>query len=430
MNLYFYIRNKRIKKVDLSKPWLGNPGCGGTEYLTVALCYYLDKHTNLKPILFANSTKKLPSNLHIIKEDSIEDVIKKVAEMSNGLLFINVGSFTKSDKKLLEEYRVNAIAWLRNHPSVEICNLLADCNNIKRVVCVGREELDRIRDHRIFKKSTYIYHIYDLESIVTSRNNKNNDKIVCYIGSMIPLKGFHRLARIWPSILKELPDAKLWVIGDGTVYGSNNVLGKWNIAEESYESSWRRYLSDENGNPHSSVKFWGKLGTEKYEILSNVTVGVPNPSGQTETFGSSAVDFLASGVPVVTARCHGFLDTVPHKRAGYLCSKSVQLRRNIIKLLNDATLNRKMGEYGKEKVIQDFSVKKIIPQWEELVNDIRLNKSNKLSAVEKNWFFEFKWLREVNRLFKTWPGLRRFPSLIEIRCELGKIRRFISALIN
>ncbi len=35
MNLYFYIRNKRIKKVDLNKPWLGNPGCGDTEYLTV-----------------------------------------------------------------------------------------------------------------------------------------------------------------------------------------------------------------------------------------------------------------------------------------------------------------------------------------------------------------------------------------------------------
>ena len=41
MKVAFYLENKDIQNVDFSHPELGNPGCGGTQFLFAATPYYL-----------------------------------------------------------------------------------------------------------------------------------------------------------------------------------------------------------------------------------------------------------------------------------------------------------------------------------------------------------------------------------------------------
>ena len=55
-----------------------------------------------------------------------------------------------------------------------------------------------------------------------------------------------------------------------------------------------------------SVHFHGVMGEEKKELIARTSVGVANPSGRTETFGISAIDFSSRGVPVVTIASGGF----------------------------------------------------------------------------------------------------------------------------
>ena len=50
---------------------------------------------------------------------------------------------------------------------------------------------------------------------------------------------------IWPDVVKQVPDAQLYVIGSGKVYDENAKLGKYNIAEESYEKKFMSYLEQE-----------------------------------------------------------------------------------------------------------------------------------------------------------------------------------------
>ena len=44
MKVAFYLENKDIQKVDFTNPELGNPGCGGTQFLFAATPYYLKKY--------------------------------------------------------------------------------------------------------------------------------------------------------------------------------------------------------------------------------------------------------------------------------------------------------------------------------------------------------------------------------------------------
>ena len=37
MKIAFYCPNYNLEHIDFSKPQLGNPGCGATEYLQVAI---------------------------------------------------------------------------------------------------------------------------------------------------------------------------------------------------------------------------------------------------------------------------------------------------------------------------------------------------------------------------------------------------------
>lgn len=66
---------------------------------------------------------------------------------------------------------------------------------MKRVVFVGKEEYDSYIDDDIISKSTYIYNMVPIKEKVCNRII--DVPIVTYVGSLVPAKGFHRLAQIW-----------------------------------------------------------------------------------------------------------------------------------------------------------------------------------------------------------------------------------------
>ena len=43
----------------------------------------------------------------------------------------------------------------------ELANIIAENNMIKANVCVGKQQYERLVDHKAFKKSTYIYNFID-----------------------------------------------------------------------------------------------------------------------------------------------------------------------------------------------------------------------------------------------------------------------------
>ncbi|TRU43512.1 MAG: glycosyltransferase [Microcystis aeruginosa Ma_QC_Ca_00000000_S207] len=421
----FYVQNEGYPNVDCRFPELGNPGLGGTQFSEIATAYYLNKFypDRLEILLLANITELLPPSLQFCQIVDAVDAAAK-SEVEGCDIFIFRSSFLTQD--LYEKLcilKVKTIARSDNFPTIEELKRMVDCPQIKCHVCVGQEELDMYRDHRIFEKSTRIFHPFNIETYASKNDIIKQRNTVVYLGSLDPAKQFHVLARVWSHILAKKPEAKLIVIGSGKVYNRNQKLGKWGVAEETYEANYiRPFLSDENGDVIKSVHFSGLLGAEKTEILQTADVGVVSPTGSTETFCISGVEIQACGTPVVSAAKGGLLDTVVHGKTGLLGRSDRDLIRNILYLLDNPDVARQFGQNGINFVREKFDYRLIIKEWLELFIDVYNNRPAKPQPMKPNYLYQAKFLREGMRIIKkNIPLLRGVPSLVEIKSQIKEI---------
>ncbi len=403
MKIGLYLDNRNKPETDLSQPEFGNPGIGGTQFNFVTLPYYFQKllpHYGVEFIVYANYTHKLPEKLNGSEVSDVFEAARQ-CKKDNCNIFIcrPIPDRQNEMLQLINELQLNTIAWIHNNHYLSLRDF-SRAQYIKRFVCVAHEQLDEIRHHPIFYKSTYIYNGFDTSNY-KPREKIAKDKAVVYIGSLIPAKGFHVLASIWPDILKEEPDTQLWVIGSGNLYSDKNKMGEWGIADEEYEKTLKQYLSDESGNPHPSVKFLGLLGKEKIEYLQKAMAGVANPTGFTEQCPGSAIEIQASGTPLVSIAKNGLLDTVLHNKTGYLEKNTEKIKEKILYLLRNPKKADSLGQCGISFIEKKFNYERICQQWYTLFDEVIKDKPNRLKPMKPNIFYNGKIKKEIKRWLRT-----------------------------
>ncbi len=416
MKIAFYIDNENHRGVDYSNPEGGNPGIGGTHFMFWTVAYYLDKmYEDVSIYILAPIIDTMPQRLYCYECKNPVEAVGKSRELGIDILVLRG---PKSDKALfnkIEECQQKIVFWSHNREDFLFANYANKCKYVVRNVCVGKEQMDRLRDHLLFEKSTYIYNALDFATYGYNKTLEAKDKIVGYMGSLTPNKGFHRLAKVWKSVLKQVPDAKLYVLGGGNLYGKQWKLGKKNIANAVYEKRFLKYLVDDNGEIIPSVHFCGIVsGEEKLSLLNKIKVGVANPIGK-ETFCIVAIEFQYMNVPVVTVRKDGVLDTVRHNDTGLLFRSDKEFVEYLVRLLNDDERNSEMGEKANRFVKDTFDIYVICEKWYGLFTDILSGVANKIDYEATNWFNDFKWLREINRRIKSVRILYWLPSLLWYR---------------
>ena len=210
-------------------------------------------------------------------------------------------------------------------------------------------------------------------------------------------------------MISVIPNAHLYVIGSANVYTSklDMPLGKLGVTTEEYEKKWHDYLVIKEGNLIPSVTFLGKLGKKKYDYYRKCAVGVVNPTGISETFCVSAVEFSDMSIPVVSYRGKGLLDTIEDGITGKLVKGRKELSNAIIRLLSDLEENRKLGKAGSIKA-QNFMPERIIKDW--LVVFSTYNQHLKLSMPDSYISYQYKWLKICNYYLKEQFGWR-WPSV-------------------
>lgn len=399
MKVAFHLYNDGTAQVDYSQVEEGNPGCGGTSFLAVLIATLLCKNSSIDILLLHNQPCKLPKDLNSIVCESTIGAIDYCKTHHIDILVVDPKYLPHSsdrsvDVKVLSDAPfVKFVLWANNFISIKEQKRLLQLDNVVRIVNVGREEYDLCRDCSFFEKTTFIYNAIPLEAIEKRKSQivpiKNRAHHVVYVGSLIKSKGFHILAKAWPSILTAVPDAELFVIGSGKLYNRDSKLGEWNIAEADYEAEFMKYLTLD-GQIMNSVHFLGILGAEKYDVIAHCKVGVPNPSGLTETFGYTALEMQAMGCEVTTMECAGYVDTVRNKSRLY--RNANDLAKNVIMLL----LNDKENSYDDtlKWITANFSCDVVCDQWQKLLlSDLQ----SPASVFPVNNNFHGKYIKEIIR---------------------------------
>lgn len=411
MKIAFYYPDEGLPNFDYATPYLGNPGVGGTHYCILLLIYYLRKFKPEYDItVYCYTDSNFPSGVNK----------KTIKSFNQALDFCSINNHDffimrhESDIRIfnyIKQSNAKVIFWGHNYYLSDLANNIVKNNNIVANVFVGKQQYDRYIDHPVCKKSTVIYNM--ITDPIPVCNRYNDSQTVVYMGALIPSKGFLQLAKLWKSILKQVPNAKLKVIGTGAVYSRNVILGELGVADKQFENKFFSYLSDTNGNLLASVEFLGLLGIDKYDVFKKASVGVINPSARTETFGMGIVEMASAKLPVVTLNANGFPDTIENKKTGFLCNTQKEISEKIILLLKDNSLNEKFGDATKLR-IQQFSPDVIVPQWVNLFENLFTNQNatpylNASAPFSNN----FKWIRIINRFLRINCHLPTIP-MIEI----------------
>jgi len=431
MQIAFYIENRTLTSIDFHNVSEGNPGVGGSEYMTAVIATLLSQRNNeIEVLLMVEAEGSFIPELKQVIVDDLEDCIIKCNELSIDYLFfkhdmrnIHRGILELKDENIKNGKKTGLIPWCHNFAPYEALDYYTKNKSITRILCVGREQQDLYRDLKAFRKSDYIYNCISETALekyyIYGHPFGKRKNCVTYIGAIGPQKGFHWLAEAWPIVLEEIPDAELYVIGSGALYSRDWTMGRYGIASKEYEEVFMPYLTDEKGAFLPSVHFMGIMGEEKNEILLQTKVGVPNPSGFSETFGISAVEMQAMGCKVATIKCAGYLDTVKN---GILYNQKSELAQSIISLLKT---NSNDYPLVKQFILENFSQKAIIKEWERFILDALPNNKHLHEINDNNMDFEHKRIKEFMRKIKC-----QIPFLYNILPTVEVTFRIIDKLLR
>ena len=383
----FYFDNQHLPELNYDTILDGNPGIGGTEYMIMVISRLLQLRDNdITPFIYATGRRnQIYNDATVTEVNNITEAIKlSEKEGCEYLIFKHERKLIK-DKSLHINSSVKLIPWCH----VFLYEYELDNYNtnpcIYKVVYVGKEQMDLYRDHALYKKSTYIFNCINTKK--TAQQEKTiKQNIITYMGAIMPYKGLHWLTDIWPQINTYFPDAELYIIGSGKLYGTNHSdLGPYKIAQSDYESYILKNLT-QNGEILKNIHFCGILGQDKEDIIKKSKVCIANPTGNTETFCITAVEMQQMGGFVVTGVSPGAIDTIYN---GILVRDKRELKKAIIKVLQDRVNWKNPTEYINNHFSQDV----VIRQWEAL-----LHGDKTYGVTLSNPFYRFKWLKEIIRI--------------------------------
>jgi N-acetyl-alpha-D-glucosaminyl L-malate synthase BshA len=212
--------------------------------------------------------------------------------------------------------------------------------NIKKDIKVIPNFIDPTVYKRIDNKET---------RCLKERFSKNKEKIIIHTSNFRPLKRVEDCIRIFKKIRDKIP-AKLLLIGDGP------------------ERSNCEYLAKDLGI-HEDVTFYGNQ--ESFiEILSIADLFLM-PS-QSESFGLSALEAMACGVPVVSSNAGGLPELNLHGETGYIAEIGDinKMADYSLDLLENKNKYKIFAENARERAVTLFSSEKIIPEYEKYYEQV------------------------------------------------------------
>jgi L-malate glycosyltransferase len=171
------------------------------------------------------------------------------------------------------------------------------------------------------------------------------EKILLHVSNFRPVKRVLDVVRILDRVVREVP-AVLLMVGEGPERASAQALAR------------RLGVVDR-------VKFLGRH--DRIEEITSVADVFLLPS-ELESFGLSALEAMASGVPVVGSDAGGLPEVVKHAETGFLLPVGdiEGMAARTIEILKDDEHRRGLGQAARARAASLFNADRIVTQYERL----------------------------------------------------------------
>jgi glycosyltransferase involved in cell wall biosynthesis len=405
----FYFNAEHLSNFSIDNFTAGELGLSGTDSSFFRIVEGLAKREDIELYLFATNIQNYNRSYFNCVEN-IEQAINNCYSLKIDVLVFND---LKDKQKIQKAIRsasslnITLVVWAQN-PIIHL-DLYTNSPIVKKIIYVERYDLCHIRHTKSFYKSTYIPNGIEKEIYYRNSNDVPNEKTLVFLGSITPTKGFHLLAKSWPTILKKVPEASLHIIGSGKLYNNHTSLGPLGLSTSEYENELIPYIGGTQAELKKNRVFCQGLSTRNdvIEILKKARVACINPNswGSLESCSVSSLEIQLSGVPVIAGRAGGNLLTIKHRKTGILVKRpEKELAKEVIRLLDDEELNKRMRQKAPEHILEHYSLDRIILQWEAELKAIVNNQSATFHSIPKQIMSVKLYTKECIRIINLFMG--------------------------
>jgi glycosyltransferase involved in cell wall biosynthesis len=164
--------------------------------------------------------------------------------------------------------------------------------------------------------------------------------VVVNVGALVPHKGQKHLIDAMPMVLREVPDARLVIFGEGELRAALE-------RQVRHLSLDKRVLL-----PGFREDVLSLVKSSDLFVMSSITEGL----------GSAVLDAMAMGLAVVGTRAGGIPEAVVPGVTGELVEpgEAQPLAEAIVKLLKDPALRHAYGQAGRQRVAAQFDVEHLV----------------------------------------------------------------------
>lgn len=171
--------------------------------------------------------------------------------------------------------------------------------------------------------------------------------VILFVGRLVEDKGARYLLTAFSKVVGEIPDSKLVIVGKGP------------------QEKELKELQENLGLAH--VFFLGAVETK---FMPHIYAGcdvLVLPSIH-EPFGNVVIEAMATGRPVIGSCVGGMKDTIVHGVTGYHVQpgNSNQLSMYLVKLLEDKSLRKSLGENARKMALNNYSTELQLQKIEKI----------------------------------------------------------------
>lgn len=220
-------------------------------------------------------------------------------------------------------------------------------NKVDAFIVLSRSSTGILKGYGIDKEKIHVIPLPLYKKVKPSRfGNISEEDTILFVGWLYPHKGLHVLLRAMPQILREVPDAKLCVIGTGR--------------EGTYGEEIEKLIRELKLEKH--VNLVGKVSHEEVERFLQKTGVVVIPEQWENMSPLVLAESMIFGKPVVASRIGGIPEFIEDAQSGFLVTPgdSYDFAKKVIWLLQNRQEAREMGKKAQETASRIFGEEKFL----------------------------------------------------------------------
>ncbi|MFC1918898.1 glycosyltransferase family 4 protein [Chloroflexota bacterium] len=195
----------------------------------------------------------------------------------------------------------------------------------------------------------------DCSGVRQKWNLNESDQVIVFIGTLFEFSGLDDFIYQFPQVIKEIPEAKLLIVGDGPQRVKlERIINELNLDKKVIITGFEPYQT-----------------MPQYINSAKICINTFRISDKTmDIFPAKIMQYIACGKATVATALDGITTVLPGESHGLVYATSAAgMAREVISLLRSPERQQTLGQAGLNHVSQNYSYEKIAHQLETILEE-------------------------------------------------------------